>query len=103
MKQPAISSLFHSQKHYDDSKKSEFTLPADNVKLSKDPKSTQSKVNIKGNASKEAAIELKTTETAASTKKEKNARKKSKSVRKSIKNKSEAEEKKDTTPKQTKN
>ena len=99
MKQPAISSLFHSQKHYDDSKKSEFTLPADNGKLSHDPKSTQSKANLKGNASKEASIELKVTETAASTKKAKNTRKKSKSVRKSIKNKSEDEEKKDITPK----
>ena len=103
MKQPAISSLFHSQKHYDDSKKSEFTLPDNNTKFSQDPKSKQSKADLKGNASKGAAIELKLVETAASTKKEKNARHKSKSARKSIKNRSEAEEKKDTTPKQTKN
>ena len=103
MKQPAISSLFHSQKHYDDSKKSEFTLPANNAKLSQDPKSKLSKADLKGNASKGAAMELKLMETAASSKKDKNARKKSKSARKSIKNKSEAEEKKDITPKQSKN
>ena len=97
MKQPAISSLFHSQKHYDDSKKSEFTLPVNTAKLSQDNKSILSKTNLKGNVSK-GAIELKLTETAASTKKEKNARKKS-ARKQSIKDKASPEEKKDITPK----
>ena len=76
MKQPAISSLFHSQKHYDESKNGEFTLPAHTTIHSQDSKSILQKTDLKGNASK-SVIELKVIETAASTKKDKNTRKKS--------------------------
>ena len=38
MKQPAISSLFQSQKHYDDSTKNEFSIPTNTLKQSQDVK-----------------------------------------------------------------
>ena len=46
MKQPAISSLFQSQKHYDESNKNEFSLPQPSFKLSQDAKKVSGKAPV---------------------------------------------------------
>ena len=46
MNQPAISSLFQSQKHYDESNKNEFSLPQPSFKLSQDAKKVSGKAPV---------------------------------------------------------